>query len=450
MTSANRSVLVTLIAAFAAWLVSMLAIFTDLFVTDVFDDGVRVAQQPPVAPSIYLFFAAVAVFGLAALWGQRVAIQARVQAGPESRPERAAHRFGTLALIIAMGLAAILAISTFLEGFGRPDQQGDLAVRFGTVYGPILLYTALVVTILLLGFVFRADTLPKSSEVISEQIEDGGAGVAGQRDLGASYAIPIIATAIALIVGLIVYDATGNALEVWVWVAIQVVIGAGVVAGTIFGERAISQGPNSHSSRSRITRGARGLSFVLSIVFATVVGLMGFGYGSSAIDSLRSTPYFFLNIVTGPNTPLERVEVSLNGAELAEDSTVNIVLEPAGEQLLDEQITQQDYFYETRPLPGGLTAGEYTLIAEATAMDGRGLTRELGFEVTETGQVVYDPTRDDGSQWQEDSTIILDADGEWFIEDFLPALVLIGLSLSVVYLTLTERNRPARGVRTEA
>jgi hypothetical protein len=446
MTAASRSILVPLIAALVSWAVFMLAIYTDLFVTDVFDDGVRVGQQPAVAASTYLFFVAIAVFGVAALWGQRVAISARVQEGPESRPERAAHRFATLDLIVAMALAAILAISAFLEGFGRSDQQGDLAVRFGNVYGPILLYTALVVTILLWGFVFRRDTLPKSSDLISAEIEEGGTGLSGQRDLGASYAIPIVATAVALIFGLIVYDATGNALEVWVWVAIQLVIGAGVVAGTIFGERAIAQGPTSHSSRSRITRGARGLSFVLSIVFAAVVGLMGFGYGSSAIESLRSNPYFFVNIVTGPNTPLERAEVSINGTDLAEGSTISIVLEPVGEELLVEEITDSDYFYDTRPLPGNLEAGDYTLVAQATAEDGRGLTREVDFEVSAEGQVLYDPQLDIDSQWEEDNTVISEADGEWFVEDFLPSLVLITLSLAVIYLTLTQRNTPVRGV----
>ena len=450
MTTSSRSILITLIAALVSWSVFMLALYTDLFITDVFEDGIRVGQEPSVQVSIYLFFVAVALFGLAALWGQRLAIRARVQAGPESRPERAAHRFGTLSLIIAMALSAILAISAFAEGFGRADEQRELAIRFGNVYGPILLYTALVVTILLLGFVFRRDTLPKSSDVISEEIEDGGAGVSGQRDLGASYAIPIVATAIALIFGLIVYDATGNALEVWVWVAIQLVIGAGIVAGTVFAERAVAHGPTSQSSRSRITRGARGLSFVLSIVFAAVVGLMGFGYGASAVEVLRSNPYFFVNILTGPSTPLERTEVSLNGSELAEGSTVSIVLEPGGEELLVEEVTDAEYFYDSRPLPGNLEPGDYTLVAQGTAEDGRTLGREVDFEVTAEGQVFYDVEKEIDAQWQEDTGVIVPADAEWFIEDFLPALVLITLSLSVIYLTLTERNRPARGVREES
>lgn len=449
MNAASRSLLITLTAALLSWLLFMIALYTDLFVTGVFDDGVRVGQDPPVAASTYLIFAALALFGLAALYGQRLIIAARLQAGPESRPERAVHRFGTLALIIAMAIAAVLAISTFLEGFAGADERRDLAVRFGNVYGPILLYTALVITILLFGFVLRRDTLPKTSEAMLDEGGDSGQAPEGRRDLGASYAIPIAATALALIIGLIVYDATGNALQVWVWVAIQLIIGSGIVAGTIFGERAIAQGPTSQSSRSRITQAARGLSFVLSIVFAATVTLMGFGYGASAIDSLRSSPYLFVDIISPPNTPLERVDVTVNASDLAEGSTVRVVLEPGGDVVLADEISDADYFYDTQPLPTTLQPGSFSLVAEATAQDGRALSRSVDFELTAEGQVFYEIDRDRNPSWNEDNEVILSADGRWLVEDFLPALVLIVLSLAVIYLTLTERNRPARGVRRE-
>lgn len=444
-SAVSRSLLIPLGAGVLSWVLFMVGLYADLFVQDVFADGERVGQDPPVAASTYIYFAAVAIFAIAALWGQRIAISERVTQGPRSRPERSAHRFATLALIIGMGIAAVLAISTFLEGFGRADEQRDLLIRFGNVYGPILLYTALVVTVLLLGFVFRKDTLPKTTDQPDAQ-DDGGAGLEGRRDLGAAYAIPIIATAVALIFGLVVYDATGNSLEVWVWVAIQAVIGAGIVAGTIYGERAIAQGPTSLSSRSRITRGARGLSFVLSIVFAAVVGIMGFGYGASAIDSLRIQPYFFLDVLAGPNTPVENVDVGLTAWDVEVGSTASITLEPIGEVLLAETVEDTDYFYDTRPLPGSLEPGDYVLVAEGTSADGRPLRQEVEITVTESGLVMWDTKRPYDAEWEQDNEVIVDADGEWFIEDLLPALVLILLSLGSVYLTITERNRSARGV----
>ena len=447
-SAVSRSLLIPLSTGVLSWVLFMVGLYTDLFVQDVFSDGERVGQDPPVAASTYIYFAAVAIFAIAALWGQRIAIAQRVARGARSRPERSAHRFATLALIVAMGIAAVLAISTFLEGFGRADEQRDLLIRFGNVYGPILLYTALVVTVLLLGFVFRKDTLPKTTDEPDDAEDDGGAGLEGRRDLGAAYAIPIVATAVALIFGLVVYDATGNSLEVWVWVAIQAVIGAGIVAGTLFGERAIAQGPTSLSSRSRITRGARGLSFVLSIVFAAVVGIMGFGYGASAIDSLRIQPYFFLDVLAGPNTPVENVDVSLNAWDIEEGSTASITLEPGGEILLAETVEDTDYFYDTRPLPGSLDPGDYTVVAEGTSADGRPLRQEVEISVSESGMVFWDTSRPYDAEWEQDNEVIVEADGQWLIEDLFPALVLILLSLGSVYLTITERNRPARGVES--
>jgi len=446
MSRVSLSLALPLGAAVVSWSLFMAGLYSDLFVRDLFENGERVGQEPAVAVSTYLFFAAVAVFSVAALVGQRIAIRERVSIGPQSRPERSAHRFGTLALIVAMSIAAFLAITTFLEGFGRADEQQALATRLGNVYAPILLYTALVVTVLLLGFVFRKDTLPKSSDQPDADDSDHGAGVAGQRDLGASYAVPIVATAVALIAGLIVYDATGEALEVWVWVAIQAVIGAGIVAGTIFGERAVAQGPTSLSSRSRITRGARGLSFVLSIVFGAVVGIMGFGFGASAVDSLRISPYFYLDILAGPNTPVENVDVSLSAWDTEEGSTASIALEPGGEVLLSKPVEDSDYFYETRPLPGNLDAGEYTLVAEGTSADGRLLSQELDFEVTDSGAVLWDTDRSDREQWEQDNQVIVSADAKWWLEDFLPAFVLILLAVGSVFVTVTERNRSARGL----
>lgn len=444
------SLAVPLSAAVLSWGLFMAGLYTDLFVQDLFKDGERVGQEPAVAASTYLFFAAVAVFALAALWGQRRAISERVAHGPRARPERSAHRFGTLALIVAMAIAAILAISTFFEGFGRATEEQALATRLGNVYAPILLYTALVVTVLLVGFVFRRDTLPKSSDLPEESDDTLVTGVSGQRDLGAAYAVPIVATAIALIAGLIVYDATGEALEVWVWVAIQAVIAAGLIAGTVFAERAVSQGPTAQSSRSRITRGARSLSFVLSIVFGAVVGIMGFGYGASAIDSLRIQPYFFLDILAGPNTPVEKVDVSLNAWDIQDNSSASITLEPTGTVLLSESVTDRDYFYETRPLPGNLEPGDYTLVAEGTSIDGRLLSQTIDFEVTDSGVVLWDTDRSDSDQWEQDNNVIVSPDGRWLIQDFLPAFVLIVLAVGTVYVTITERNRPARGLTQRA
>lgn len=454
-TATSRAIAAPLFAVLVAWALVMLAQYTDLFVEDVFDDGNRVGSDPAVALSTYLVVLAVAVVAIAALWSQRVAIAQRISHGPDSRPERAAHRFATLVLIISMALSAILAISTFLQGFGRPDQRTDLLVRFGNVYAPILLYTALVITVLLVGFVFRHDSLPKSSDSSADEakttptsddsgdaVDEGASSGVGRRDLSASYAIPIVATAIALIVGLIVYDATGNALEVWVWVGIQFLIGVGIVAGTVYGERAIAGGPDGTSSRSRITRGARSLSFVLSIVFAATVGIMGFGYGSSAVDSLRSQPYLSIDIFSAPNTAQNQVEVGINAWDLQEGSAVTLTLEPGGTALLQDTVSDDEYFYESTTLGGNLEAGAYSLVAEATSEDGRTLNRTFDFSVNDAGAVSWDPEKEFSDQWSEDNTVIVQPDAKWWLEELLPAVMLVLLSVSVVFLSITRRNDP--------
>ncbi len=445
----SRPILLVLGAAVLSWSLFMVALYTDLFVEEIFEDGQWVGQDPPVRPSTYLFFAAIAVFALAALSGQRMAIRDRVQQGSSHRPSRGAHRFTTLGIIMGLAIAAVLGVSTFLTGFNEfRAEEEDLGIRTLTTYLPIILYTTLVVAVILFGFVFRSDTLPKTHDRVPEgAVDDSETPVHGsQRDLGAAYAIPIVATAIALIFGLVVYDVTGTSLQVWVWVIIQAVIGSGIVVGTIFGERAVAQGPTSQSSRSRVTRSARGLNFVLSIVFGAIVTGMAFGYGGSAIDSLRISPYFALEILAGPGAPVESVTVGATAWDVQEGSTVSISLEQPAQTLLASTVEDPDYFYETRPLPGNLEAGEYVLTAQATSVDGRLLSRELEFSISDDGEVFWDPDKMNFYQYEQDEETITGASGKWFIEDFLPAVVLLFLALGAVYLTLTERNRPARGI----
>ncbi len=85
-------------------------------------------------------------------------------------------------------------------------------------------------------------------------------------------------------------------------------------------------------------------------------------------------------------------------------------------------------------------------MAEGTSADGRPLSQELDFEVTDSGVVLWDAQRSDRNQWEQENQVIIAADGAWWLEDFLPAFVLILLAAGTVFLTVTERNRPARGL----
>jgi len=143
-----------------------------------------------------------------------------------------------------------------------------------------VLHTALVVTILLLAFVLRKDTSDASGA------EQKGLS-ARQKALGLGYAIPIIAAAIAVIFGLVVYDVTGTTLEAWVWVIIQVIIAAGIILGTRYARLAKAEKPSPPKPRTAWASGAWNLNFVLSIVFGAVVSVMAFVFGFSSFEELR-------------------------------------------------------------------------------------------------------------------------------------------------------------------
>jgi len=195
-----------------------------------------------------------------------------------------------------------------------------------------------------------------------------------------------------------------------------------------------------------VTRAARGLNFVLSIVFGGIVTSMAFGYGGSAIDDLRSSPSLFFDIMAGPGAPLQDVEVSVNGWDLEEGSMVTIEIEEPYISLLSEPVTDQDYFYETRPLPGNLEPGDYVVSAEATSVDGRVLVREIEFSINADSEVYWELDQIDYRKMEQEEAVILSADASWFIRSFLPALVLLVIALSGVFFTLTERNRAPRGL----
>ena len=280
---AKRSIISPLVGLVVGWALFMFAFYANLFVVPVFDSqGYWVSEPELVRPSTYLFLAGVVVFGLASLYGQRLALRARELAGPEHLLARAAHRFTTLTVIIGLVGGAIYAIGNFLGAFNAyGDRRENLLVRLFDVYVPILLATALVVYILLRAFVFRKATVKGSKKQKMSESE---------KALGLGYAVPIIFTAIAIIFGLVVYDVTRTDLQVWVWVVIQVIIGSGVLLGTRFSRRAKAAKAAAPRPRATLAAGAANLNFVLSIIFGAVVSIMAFAFGGSAVDKLRYWP----------------------------------------------------------------------------------------------------------------------------------------------------------------
>ncbi|MBP7835741.1 MAG: hypothetical protein KAZ95_02950 [Rhodoluna sp.] len=281
---ANKAIALPLIGLMAAWLTFMLATLANLYVPlpsyDSMGNIIETNEVFQVAP--YLFLLGIAAASIASLIGQRWAIQARREMGEANTLARAAQRFATLGIIIGLASGAIFAIGNFLGAFNAYSGRADnIALRIASVYIPILLATALVVYVLLAAFVFEHHDKKNTDGSKSKMSES-------QRALGLGYAVPILATAAAIIFGLGVYDVTKTNLQVWVWVIIIAIVAAGVVFGTRFANKAKAAKPEMPKPRTALTVGASNLNFVLSIIFGATVTIMAFTFGAEAISKLQS------------------------------------------------------------------------------------------------------------------------------------------------------------------
>lgn len=291
LTQVQKAIALPLIGEVWGWLFFVGATFANQLQTNL-TYGTPYPAFPAkeiVHASTYLFLSAIAGFSIAALAGQRLAIASRAELGDSHGLARAAQRFATLAVVLALAFGAIFAIGNFMGAFGSSSSNADNAViRILDVYLPILLATAMVVYVILRAFVFR--------EGEHQEGEKDKRGLTEtQKALGLGYALPIISTAFAIILGLVVYDVAKTNLQVWVWVLIQVIVVAGVVQGTRFASKA-KQGVVRPAKPKRVlAAGAAGLNFVLSIVFGGVVSIMAFSYGAAAVDKLQRYPEYDIN-----------------------------------------------------------------------------------------------------------------------------------------------------------
>lgn len=285
---ANRAVALPLIGLTVCWLFFMAAGLADLYVPmDRYDNsGNLLEHYSGVRWQPYLFLIGITAATVASLVAQGWAIEARRNLGEQNSMARAAHRFANFSVIIGLAAGTIFAIGNFMGGFNNYSSRDEsLLIRLVNLYVPIILASALVVVVLLRAFVFRhsidsdkSDEKPRLSEA--------------QRALALGYATPILATTVAIILGLIVYDVTKTNLQTWVWVIIIAIVGFGVIAGTLFANKARQAKPEKPKPKTALAAGAATLNFVLSIVFGAVVTIMAFTMGSEAIAKLRVWPKF--------------------------------------------------------------------------------------------------------------------------------------------------------------
>lgn len=296
MESPHRAVLAPLVGLIVGWVFFMFGAWSNLFVQPEYDArGMWLNDGPIVKPSTFLYLAGITAFSLASLHGLRLSAAHKATQDTPDGLSVAAYRLGNLSVIIALAGGAIFALANFFGAFGGATAEGNLTERLLGVYLPIVLATALVVTTLLFAFVVRKDKVDAGSAA------DNGLD-ARQKALALGYAIPIIAAAVAVIFGLVVYDITGTSLEAWVWVIIQVIIAAGIILGTRYARLAKAEKPAPPKPRTAWASGAWNLNFVLSIVFGAVVSVMAFTFGIGSFEELRDYKFDYVGWEIEPFT----------------------------------------------------------------------------------------------------------------------------------------------------
>lgn len=281
---AKKAVALPLIGLLVAWLAFMGAALANLYVPQPIYTSVGETIYPDeivqIAP--YLFLLGIAAVAVASLISKRWAQRSKLELGDGHKLSRAALRFANLGVVLSLAAGAVFAIGNFLGAFNTYSGRAENPVlRLLSVYVPILLATGLVVYVLLAAFVFNHED-EKNTDGSKPKMTDA------QKALGLGYAIPILATAVAIIFGLGVYDVTRTNLQVWIWVIIIAIVAAGVVFGTRFANKARAAKPAPAKPRTALAAGASNLNFVLSIVFGASVTIMAFSFGAEAIGKLQT------------------------------------------------------------------------------------------------------------------------------------------------------------------
>lgn len=465
--SVTSAIWLILVSALVGWILFEFAVYSDLLV----DSALAEASQSSVAPfgpdavqvfrpSKYLLFTAIAVFGIGALIAQKRLIHIRAQKDNRIDLSRAGNEFANTAVIIALALAVWAALSVFLESFfEHGNAEVSVSLRLFNTYLPIILYTILVVSVLLSAFVFRQRVEPQKSEpalrpaeVKEAPVLDEPANV--QRTIGLAFAIPIVAVAVALIFGLIVFDLTQTAIQVWIWVIIQIGIGGGIIAGTLFAQKAIAPYREHDVKPVGASIGAKNLNFVLSIIFAAVLSLMSLIYGLAAIEQLRVAPGLSMSVysnqakeVVNPEDELDLDQLFLlaNGSDLRRNSAVTITLQSDADsvaeptQLVVGDADREGTYWVEQPISASLGEGKYTLSISAMSADGVQLEQQLTFVVTDHRTSMWPEGTDTYAQDGQNVRVMPISIG-WILSDLLPALLLLVLSTTSIYVTLRIRN----------
>ena len=281
----NRNVRLGLVLPLVALTVAWLATIAAAFIDVQYSLG---NQAPNVRVSTYVVLAGLAAASLLVLWGFKL-IDAEHHKNGLVPVVRATYRFAGLMIVLALAFDVIFAFTTFIGSFnqgstplGGYGASVPILDRFLGVYLPIILVAGLIVFVLLQATLFRKSSAVEGSETkgMSET----------QKALAIGYALPIIGTAFAVILGIAVYDAQRTSLQGWTWVLILLLVGASIVLGTRSAAKARLAKPVVREPRAMGAVGAVTLNYVLSLVFGGVVSIMSFTFAQAAVSGLVNYP----------------------------------------------------------------------------------------------------------------------------------------------------------------
>lgn len=469
--TAKSALLLILASSLLAWLFYVIALWSDIAITSGLTSEELYGQNSKqfVSPSSYLIFAALAVLAFGSLIAKKKILKSRSIFSIQTKLSQAVEYFASTIIIIALALSVLAAIAGFMSNFFSYGENEVAVIRIFDAYVPILLYTALVVFVLLAGFVFTKASTPNATvakhatetpppsatnvatSLLSEaDTQQTNSAPNSQRSVGLAFTIPIVTVAIALILGLIVYDITRTSIEVWIWVIIQAIVATGIVLGTLYAVKSIRAQRAAGKPEGGAAVGSQVLNLVLSIVFAGVITLMSLGYSASAVEQLRLQHDLSLNVYSDLPTeydgvsetmPITGAHIYASGSGLERGTTANVSLvADSGEVILvaDSKTEGSGFMNIDADFPADLAVGDYVLTLEAT--DGDGIAQNLQLEVTVTADDRASFPNGANSYLSEDKITLKEVTVEWLFEDLLPALLLLVSVLGVLYFTIIIRN----------
>ncbi|MHA3724131.1 hypothetical protein ACXR2T_09655 [Leucobacter sp. HY1910] len=447
---ARGALMLVLSSAIGAWLLFVAGVYVDLQGAGEPARYTTELGPTPLSFARFVFFAAVAVLGLGSLVALRRTSAMRAAATSSQVPltslARPVQLFAATSLIVATAISAFTCIGLFFGGFIGGGSPATPLTQTVNLYLPIVLHTALVVTLVLAGFVFtpransqRAVDVSRVAAAPAATPDEGDT----QRTAALGFAVPVITASAALIAGLIVADVTGSATQVWLWAIVLAVIGAGIVAGTRAAQRAIAQQPDPLRPRGAAV-GAKNLNFVLSIVLVAAASVMSLGYGASAVGSLRSSPWVSGGVYDDASADTNTsMEWSASGSDLRAGSTLTVTLLPVGTdsggtELATGTVDRDGWGDASGPLDLQDAPGDYTIEITALARDGREVTSRVPFTITERGLLEQDASAD---TYTDFASVLTPVTARWVFADLVPAGLLLVIAAAVVALTVTQRAR---------